>query len=1288
MNVQLPPVGDLVAGRYRILKEIGRGGFGVVYKARQEVMGRLVALKCLTPEACKDEVEVERFRREVFHASGLTHPNTITLYDYGQTPHGLFYIVMEYLEGHNLREWTGIHGALSYDEAYTVLKQLLSSLEEAHQLGIIHRDLKLENIFLRRLPGGELAVKVLDFGLSKYIGEDPSRVNLGGQPLTADGLICGTPQYMAPERAYGEDAGPAADIYAVGIMAHELLTGKEAYTGSTAMEILLKQINQSIPKLPGPLANSDLAEFIEICTQKKAEDRFSDASAALAWLHSPMRDGQRPPVAAAPLAANADFPTVVDDPSRQTTRREFEMRLAQLSLVGRDQELRSMLDWTQQALKQGGLLHLTSEAGMGKSRLVEEWLSHIVELGSLCLLKGCFRQEGLAIETLRDAFAPLLAERSPYSHWSPGSGSGESVHLVDDARQILGLTARSVSSVHDAGGQAWAVARLTQLLAGRALGQPTLLVLEDIHHADAFCRSLLEHIQQEVDQRSLSLAVVVTSRHRELDEDPRAQVLSWKLEHIALGPLSNEATHSLAHRLIPAGPVFEDQLQVASQGNPFVLIEMARHLVDRGYVVYDDDRESWLFERDATSLDALPPDVESLLLQRLEHLLVHHRRGPLLQAFLMRGAILGAAFSRSMLEDLLVGEDRPDLLDQQRDTLEELCHLGILRPDEREHGAGFEFTHYLMRTALLARSREDVRTWRHLHEIVARLKVQSLDEASPEKAGARAAEIAFHYLQVRELPESFRWWLLAADYSERVHDFRGALAHLREVERLLDETLDPSGEQLLNLRLRQGRLYRYLGEFGPAEGALREALAETRRAGDLVGEALTGEALANVLKLMSRFEEALSLYDEVGRLYAGFRDSAGKLRCMLGRGDIARFKGRYREAEQEFSQVLTGARSRDDIALEIQAMLGLGRCAYASGHLLPARQLFEAAAEKAHQQGLAQLHCSALIEIGCVAMITTGLEEAEALTRFALDRARHLGDRLAEAHAHLILALILRRTTRLDLARRHARQARLLNEKLGHPYGIAKCLLLDAELAWVQSRLPDALDLVLDARRLHEQLSDVHGLALCMVFQGLFECEVGRSHDAHDTLHAAVELNGREGLGLYHPHCMLFLGMVYESESNLEEAIAYYGEALEAAERCSNREMASFASIALAKLHLVLGDVESARAEIPLAWEQARRLGHCYAMMFALTGQAWLSRLTHDPDTLRSALQHLRVYRDAPHGPDMRIGERLFQSAMLLLNQRERPHKEASVRALAELLYSLGDDALGEALRARYARPA
>jgi len=277
---QLPKPGDVVAGRFRVLELLGSGGFGTVYKALQENVGREVAMKFLTPGVAKDPVNVERFRREAYHVSQLRHPNTITLYDYGQTEDGLIYMVMELLEGMSLADVIQDEGALDWPRASHILVQVLKSLSEAHQRGLVHRDLKPENIFLSELFGEQDYVKVLDFGVAKMTMIDDTEENADDK-LTKAGRIFGTPMYMAPEQACAEPITPATDVYALGLLIFEMLTGLPPVTGRNRMDVIHKQIRDPVPELTRELEGTALGKFIRKATEKKPEQRYHHAAEML-----------------------------------------------------------------------------------------------------------------------------------------------------------------------------------------------------------------------------------------------------------------------------------------------------------------------------------------------------------------------------------------------------------------------------------------------------------------------------------------------------------------------------------------------------------------------------------------------------------------------------------------------------------------------------------------------------------------------------------------------------------------------------------------------------------------------------------------------------------------------------------------------------------------------------------------------------------------------------------------------------------------------------------------------
>ena len=278
--------GDVVAGRFRIVDVIGSGGFSVVYRAHQEGMNRFVALKVLKPKASADEKIVERFRREALFASQLSHPNTITLFDYGQTSDDLCYIAMEYLQGTDLSEIVKYGEPVELKRVWSILSQTCQSLAEAHRIGLIHRDLKPENIFLVERNEGE-QVKVLDFGVSKALSTFGAPNVSSLAPLTLEGTVFGTPLYMAPEQAMAEELTPAVDIYALGQMAYEMISGRAAYADETsAMDVMLRQVNDPPLELPKPHDDSPFSDLIQRCTAKDPTERIPDASRMLEVLMS------------------------------------------------------------------------------------------------------------------------------------------------------------------------------------------------------------------------------------------------------------------------------------------------------------------------------------------------------------------------------------------------------------------------------------------------------------------------------------------------------------------------------------------------------------------------------------------------------------------------------------------------------------------------------------------------------------------------------------------------------------------------------------------------------------------------------------------------------------------------------------------------------------------------------------------------------------------------------------------------------------------------------------------
>ncbi|GMV12209.1 MAG: serine/threonine protein kinase [Myxococcales bacterium] len=230
-----PLIGTTVAGRYRIIEPLGRGGMGVVYRVEHARIGKLMALKLLTGELGRDPEIVARFKREALMVSKLSHPNTVQVFDFG-VAEGLTYLAMEYLRGDDLGHIVRHSGPLDPERCAKIIIQVCSSLGEAHGLGIVHRDLKPENIFILSGHSDSDVVKVLDFGLAK-LRESPE---LG--EVTSRGAIVGTPYYMSPEQIRGEAADPRSDIYSLGALMYAVITGEPVFDAPRPMGVLTKHL--------------------------------------------------------------------------------------------------------------------------------------------------------------------------------------------------------------------------------------------------------------------------------------------------------------------------------------------------------------------------------------------------------------------------------------------------------------------------------------------------------------------------------------------------------------------------------------------------------------------------------------------------------------------------------------------------------------------------------------------------------------------------------------------------------------------------------------------------------------------------------------------------------------------------------------------------------------------------------------------------------------------------------------------------------------------------------------
>jgi len=298
----------LVDNRYEIVRPLGSGGVADVYLAHDEVLDRDVALKMLNRERSGDEEFVERFRREARSAAALSHPNIVSIYDRGESEDGSCYISMEYLPGGTLKDRISRDGRLSPSVAAEVAIQISEALGAAHERGVIHRDIKPQNVLVTR--SGD--VKVVDFGIARAESDTS---------MTQTNLVMGTAAYMSPEQATGGEAGPRGDLYSLGVVMYEMLNGVLPFGGDDPVAVAMKHVNVPLrpPKEVAPDIPESMNSLVARLLAKDPNDRPANAGALVDELRRSTREEARPePETAGSTARTATGPPGAPSATRRT----------------------------------------------------------------------------------------------------------------------------------------------------------------------------------------------------------------------------------------------------------------------------------------------------------------------------------------------------------------------------------------------------------------------------------------------------------------------------------------------------------------------------------------------------------------------------------------------------------------------------------------------------------------------------------------------------------------------------------------------------------------------------------------------------------------------------------------------------------------------------------------------------------------------------------------------------------------------------------------------------------
>lgn len=786
-------IGTRLAGRYEVLSELGQGGMGVVYRARDEVLGREVAVKVIAAVgAISDEAE-RRFRSEAQTIAQLDHPSIITIYDFGRDQGALFY-VMPVVEGKSLLAW--IDEGLDLGAVLDIGVAVADALAYTHARGIVHRDVKPANILVARDEGGPPRVTVMDFGLARSAGDDP---------LTRTGVLVGTVAYLSPEIVAGRVADAASDIYALGNALYEAIVGEPPFVGEAPG--LLYRISHEFPERPserGVLVDSDLEALVMSCLAKNPAERPpSMAVLARALRQIRARAARDSPthhelVAAAPRRGLA--PLI----GRQTELAELQQRLAR-AVAG-----------------EGQFVVVGGDAGVGKTRLLAELeplavaRGLVVLHGQLAEQDGHFPHYGLC-EVLLDYFRQREASGEPVPDL--GDLAPDLVAIFPTLGEVLAVRA-ALGAPAPAGGRAGdgrsqlfeTLARVFVRLA--AVG-PLALFLEDLHAASASLEALQYIVRRLAAAPTLVVATYRTTEvdrhhpiHRMMDELRGAR----RFAGITLGPLSRSEHRILLTSLLGEVPVSElvaARLYDTTEGNPFFTGEVVRSLLSGEAGA--EGADTWLLLSPSRLSSALPATIQQAIDRRTARL------PEALREVLACAAVIGRTFDARDLEHL--ARETEDL----DDAIDRLVQEGLLVEERSARGDRLSFASGVAREVLY--SQVPRRRRRGLH----RRYAAYLEARYAGRESRVYAQLLYHYSEGDMPAPSVQYGLRAARQALESYNPDEAIRAARTALGFLDEEWEGDPAALGEVRELLAAAYRMIGDL---DGALREveaAIAAYRR---------------------------------------------------------------------------------------------------------------------------------------------------------------------------------------------------------------------------------------------------------------------------------------------------------------------------------------------------------------------------------------------------------------------------------------------------------------------------